>query len=80
MILKLSPQNQITLPHVALEELGVQRPTHFRLRVHRGHFWLTPVVMTDFDRIAAGFEAHGLSREVRKEAMRIVECRKRGGT
>ncbi len=69
-IAKVTSKRQLTLPKEALEAVG--SPTHFRVQWADNKLILTPAVLTGFDDAAASLEGVGITRDVLREARRLV--------
>ncbi len=75
VILKVSPQGQVTLRQDVLAALG--RPRHMEAWIEAGTLMLRPAVSATLAEAEEMFAKQGITRDVLVEALRIV--RKRQG-
>ncbi len=75
MIIRVSPQWQLTIPKALREEFG--RVREAEARMERGVLMVRPVLAPSADWVATRFAPQGITREVLWEAMRVVEGRRR---
>ena len=74
MVLKLSSQRQLTLPKTVVEEMG--SPSYFEAVFVNRELVLRPGLKMTLAEAEEAFRKHGITREVLKEALRIVDGRK----
>jgi hypothetical protein len=73
MVLKLSSQGQLTLPRKVVEEMG--SPSYFEAVLVNRELVLRPGLRMTLAEAEEAFRKHGITREVLKEALRIVDGR-----
>jgi hypothetical protein len=77
VILKVSPQGQVTLRREVLEAL--KRPRHLEAWIENGTLMLRPAVSVTLAEAEVMFGKQGITRDVLVEALRIVQRRQRPG-
>ncbi|UFN49329.1 hypothetical protein LPC08_01395 [Roseomonas sp. OT10] len=70
VLLKLSPQGQVTLRRGVREALG--NPRHLECWLENGTLMLRPAVSATLAEAEALYGKHGITRDVLAEALRIV--------
>jgi bifunctional DNA-binding transcriptional regulator/antitoxin component of YhaV-PrlF toxin-antitoxin module len=75
MIIRISPQWQLTIPSAFRPQLGLAR--RMEARVERGALVLRPVISDSVADVARHFAPEGITPEVLWEAMRVVEAKRR---
>jgi hypothetical protein len=73
VILKVSPQGQVTLRRDVLEALN--RPRHLEAWIEKGTLMLRPAVSATLAEAEEMFAEQGITRDVLVEALRIVKKR-----
>ncbi len=71
MMLKLSPQRQLTLPKTVVELMG--SPSYFEAVIVNGDLVLRPGLKLTLAEAEEALRKHSITRDVLKEALRIVE-------
>ncbi|ATR20670.1 hypothetical protein CTJ15_10420 [Roseomonas sp. FDAARGOS_362] len=77
VLLKVSPQGQVTLRRGVREALG--NPRHLECWMEQGTLRLRPAVSATLDEAEAMFGKQGITRDVLVEALRIVRRRGTAG-
>jgi bifunctional DNA-binding transcriptional regulator/antitoxin component of YhaV-PrlF toxin-antitoxin module len=75
MLIRVSPQWQITIPKSLRSQLG--KPKHMEARIERGRLVLTPVISEDPASVAKAFKPEGVTTEVLMEAMELIARRRK---
>jgi bifunctional DNA-binding transcriptional regulator/antitoxin component of YhaV-PrlF toxin-antitoxin module len=74
MLIRVSPQWQITIPKSLRDQLG--KPTQMEARIERSRLILTPVISESASQVAKEFRPEGVTTEVLMEAMELVGRRR----
>lgn len=77
VVLKLSPQRQLTLPRALVEAMG--SPSYFEAVLVNKDLVLRTAVKMTLAEAEAAYGKHGITREVLREALKIVAKREGGG-
>ncbi|MDB5374846.1 MAG: hypothetical protein JWP04_3488 [Belnapia sp.] len=75
MIIRISPQWQVTIPKAFRQRIGAAR--QMEARMEQAALVLRPVLAPSPDWVEQRFAAEGITREVLWEAMRVIEQRRR---
>lgn len=75
-MLKISSQRQVTLPKALFESM--RKPSYFEARLVNGELVLRPGLMVTLEEAEAPYGKHGITRDVLREALRIVGEREKG--
>ena len=75
MLIRVSPQWQITIPAALRREFG--RVAQAEVRMERGVMIVRPVIAASADWMESQFAPQGITKEVLWEAMRVIEGRRR---
>jgi hypothetical protein len=76
VVLKLSPNRQLTLTKAIVEAMG--SPSYFEAELVKRELILRPGLKLTLDEADLRFGKHGITREVLTEALRIVAKRETG--
>lgn len=72
-LLKISPQNQISLNKRMREELG--SPSHIEVEVVNGNLVVRPAHKLTLEEAERRYRRHGITAEVLEQAFRLVRAR-----
>jgi bifunctional DNA-binding transcriptional regulator/antitoxin component of YhaV-PrlF toxin-antitoxin module len=75
MIIRVSPQWQITIPKALRTQLG--KPRQMEARVERGKLILAPIISDNPNAVAREFRPEGVTTEVLMEAMDLIARRRK---
>jgi hypothetical protein len=75
MLIRISPQWQITIPTALRGAFG--RASQAEVRMERGVMMVRPVIAPSADWVESQFAPQGITKEVLWEAMRVIEGRRR---
>lgn len=74
MILKVSPQGQVTIPKAFRQTLG--QPRAMEARIERSMLVLRPLIAESLAEAERMFRGDGITLEVLTEAVRIVDAKR----
>jgi hypothetical protein len=75
MLIRVSPQWQITIPSALRGEFG--QVAQAEVRMERGVMMVRPVIAPSADWVESNFAPQGITKEVLWEAMRVIEGKRR---
>ena len=75
MLVRVSPQWQITIPTALRARFGQTRQA--KVRLENGVLMVRPVIASSADWVESQFAPQGITKEVLWEAMRVIEARRR---